>query len=89
MSNLPIAGGGTFSFSLILFGGDKAQLIFANPPETSPGCAFLPVDDASCGISANTPTGVFALAVPEPETYALMLAGLAAIGLVARRRRRD
>ena len=84
---LPIAGGGNYSFSLILFGGDKAQLIYANPVGTSPGCAFLPVNGASCGISETAATGVFA-PIPEPETYALMLAGLGAVGFAARRRRR-
>ena len=87
VSELSIAGSGSFGFSLILFGGNQAQLIFANPPQTSPGCAFLPVPGASCGISANAATGVFA-PVPEPQTLALMLAGLGAIGVVARRRRR-
>jgi hypothetical protein len=34
-------------------------------------------------------TPIFATAVPEPETYALMLAGLGMIGLLRRRHRRD
>lgn len=86
---LAIAGSGDYSFSLILYGGNLAQLIYANPTATSPGCAFLPVNGASCGISATPATGVFALApIPEPETYVLMLAGLGAIAFAARRRRR-
>jgi hypothetical protein len=90
VSALPIAGGGQYAFSLILFAGNRAQLIFANPPQTSPECAFLPVPDPSCGISANAATGVFARVseVSEPATLALMLAGLGAIGLGVRRRRR-
>ena len=84
---LPIAGSGQYAFSLILFAGNQAQLIFANPPQTSPGCAFLPVPGASCGISANAATGVFT-PVSEPGTLALMFAGLGAIGLGIRRRRR-
>ena len=90
ISALPIAGNGQYGFSLILFGGNLAQLIFASPPQTSPGCAFLPVPGASCGISVNAATGVFTRVseVSEPETLALMLAGLGVLGLVARRRRR-
>ena len=87
VSDLAIAGSGNYSFSLLLFGGDDAQLVYASPPETSPGCALFHVDGANCGFSANVATGVFA-PIPEPETLALMLAGLGAIGAVARRRRR-
>ena len=86
VSELPIAGSGQYGFSLILFGGNLAQLIFANPAQTSPGCAFLPVPGASCGISANPAIGEF-FPVSEPVPLALMLAGIGAIGFAARRRR--
>jgi len=86
---LSIAGSGQYSFSLILFGGNLAQLIYADPLATSPGCAFLPVPGASCGISQTAAIGEFSTApIPEPETYALLLAGLGAVGFAARRRRR-
>ena len=52
--------------------------------------AFRPLDDtedeidAVAGLTAdNQSVG----AIPEPETYALMLAGLGALGFVARRRK--
>jgi hypothetical protein len=35
---------------------------------------------------SNTFSGLVTVAIPEPETYALMLMGLAAVGVVARRR---
>ena len=49
-------------------------------PTTAPG------DGDICGFSNTMGTMVFA-PIPEPSTYALMFAGLAAIGFMARRRR--
>ena len=86
---LAIAGGGNYSFSLLLYGGNSAQLVYANPIATSPGCASFPVSGAHCGVSANAAIGTFStLPVPEPEVYAMLLAGLGALGFAARRRRR-
>jgi hypothetical protein len=45
-----------------------------------------PFDGDRCGFSNTMATVVFA-PIPEPSTYALMLAGLAAVGFMARRRR--
>jgi len=84
---LSIAGGGTYSFSLILFNSDMAQLIYANPLTASPICAYVPFGNSTCGVSEFAATGVFAPAIPEPETYILMLAGLGALALARRRRR--
>ena len=84
---ISIAGGGQYSFSLVLYDGDQAQLVYADPKTTSPACASLPTRGAHCGYSANPAVGTFTTAVPEPETYVLMLAGLAAVGLARRRRR--
>ncbi|MGZ5891619.1 MAG: FxDxF family PEP-CTERM protein, partial [Caldimonas sp.] len=46
----------------------------------------LPARNAYIGLDNVTVTPGVVGAVPEPETYALMLAGLAAIGSLARRR---
>ena len=64
---------------------------------TSPSCDFRTGNDTSYGdISGSTAVfshtawinSVIAAPVPEPETYALMLAGLAVVAGMARRRRR-
>lgn len=88
-----LAGSGTNYFALTFFPGDgsgtgKGASLFYTRAGQNPTCAYPgPSSSANCGYSTTTPNVTYAL-VPEPATVALVLAGLAAIGLVARRRRR-
>ena len=71
--NLPVGTSATSSFHSGV--SDAGDLY----PTTPAGGLMLKVD------GSNT----FTTAIPEPETYALMLAGLGALGFMTRRRRRQ
>jgi hypothetical protein len=79
-----VAVGTTASFSFSLSGSSYAASDFWSDScreECAPFVARFRALDGD--LTEKAPAAV----VPEPETYALMLAGLAAVGFVARRRR--
>jgi hypothetical protein len=73
-------GAGAFASQMMFTVTDLDGLTVANFQKNASGYMF------SADIVGQGITGAVA-AVPEPETYGLMLAGLAAVGFVARRRR--
>ena len=83
-----VAGGGGSSFSLILYNSTLAQLLYVDPNSNSQLCPSPGNTHPGCGFSATAAVGDIALAVPEPETYALMAGGLGLLAWVAKRRKR-
>ena len=93
-----IAKEGAYSFALVVEGPNVlngnvsgGSLFYGLSPATGQNSSICAgkanADPKVCGVSSIAPTVTIAR-IPEPETYALMLAGMAALGLTARRRRK-
>lgn len=83
--------GGPFVFNNVdtPLGGSLFQQYTAAvvPALLAPGTYSIQVTGVSLSAGASYTGNVTLAPVPEPETYALMLAGLGAIGYMARRRK--
>ena len=82
-----------FGQDVIIDGVTRHTLFVANDNDFVPGVAghnkfyVFAVSDADLAAVGATYTAQMISPVPEPETYALMLAGLATVGWLTRRRK--
>lgn len=85
-------GDDTFLSSSTTPGGNSLALAWNAAPA---GKYYIKVAGNATGMNGGLYNGAISVAtvplapVPEPETYAMMLAGLGALGFLARRRRND
>ncbi|MCV2353087.1 choice-of-anchor C family protein [Paucibacter sp. B2R-40] len=78
-----LGGGAALSFSALTAGVSHQSYTFTADSSST----LLKFSSGPSGYSGSVLDNVSVTAVPEPQTYALMLGGLAAIGFVARRRK--
>jgi hypothetical protein len=76
---------GPLDFTLTDAGGISIASFIGSTGGVAPGGWLFSADVIAQGFTGNV--AVNAPAIPEPETYAMMLAGLGLLGFVARRRR--
>ena len=67
----------------------SVNAVFSGTPYAIDGGSMYAVDHFTGDGYNRGPPGEWVAAIPEPETYAMMLAGLGLLGLTARRRRQN